>query len=64
MVYSANIFQVIIVSPGDVPRERQLAKEIVLEWNAVNSRDKKISLMPVGWEHNTSPEMGVEVRNL
>lgn len=58
MVYSANIFQVIIVSPGDVPRERQLAKEIVLEWNAVNSRDKKISLMPVGWEHNTSPEMG------
>lgn len=58
MSYKADIFQVIIASPGDVPRERQLAREIILEWNAINSRDKKIFLMPVGWEHNSTPEMG------
>lgn len=58
MAYSANIYQVIIVSPGDVPRERQLAREIVLGWNVINSRDKQVCLMPVGWEFNSSPEMG------
>lgn len=58
MSYQANVYQVIIVSPGDVPRERQLAREIVYEWNSVNSLDKNICLLPVGWEHNSSPEMG------
>ena len=58
MSYQANIYQVIIASPGDVPRERQLAREIVYEWNDINSSDKKICLLPVGWEHNSSPEMG------
>lgn len=58
MSYQANIYQVIIASPEDVPRERQLAREIVYEWNDINSSDKKICLLPVGWEHNSSPEMG------
>ena len=58
MSYQANIYQVIIASPEDVPRERQLAREIVYEWNDFNSSDKKICLLPVGWEHNSSPEMG------
>ena len=58
MAYSANVYQVIIVSPGDVPRERQLAREIVLGWNTINSRDKQVCLIPVGWEFNSSPEMG------
>ena len=58
MAYKAYVYQVIIASPGDVPRERQIAREIVIEWNSVNSYDKKICLLPVGWEHNTSPEMG------
>ena len=58
MSYKANVYQVIIASPGDVPRERQLAREIVYEWNSINSLDKKICLLPVGWEYNSSPEMG------
>ena len=37
MPYTAKIYQVIIVSPGDVTVERQLARDIVLEWNDVNS---------------------------
>jgi len=58
MSYAANVYQVIIASPGDVPRERQLAREIVFEWNSVNSRFKKICLQPVGWEYDSTPEMG------
>ena len=58
MSYTANVYQVIIASPGDVPRERQLAREIIIEWNSVNSKFKKICLLPVGWEHDSTPEMG------
>lgn len=58
MAYKAIVYQVIIASPGDVPRERQLAREIIHEWNSINSFDKKICLLPVGWENNSSPEMG------
>ncbi len=62
MSYQANVYQVIIASPGDVPRERQLAREIVYEWNSINSLDKRICLLPVGWEHNSSPEMGARAQ--
>lgn len=58
MPYRANVYQVVIVSPGDVPKERQLARTIVHNWNSINSQDKKICLLPVGWEYNSSPEMG------
>jgi hypothetical protein len=58
MSYQANVYQVFIASPSDVPGERQLAREIVYEWNSINSSDKKMCLLPVGWEHNSSPEMG------
>jgi hypothetical protein len=55
MSYKANVYQVIIASPGDVARERQIAREIVFEWNAINSRDKKICLLPLSWEYNSTP---------
>jgi hypothetical protein len=62
MSYQANVYQVIIASPGDVPKERQLAREIVYEWNNINSLDRRICLLPVGWEHNSSPEMGARAQ--
>jgi hypothetical protein len=58
MPYQSITYQVMIASPSDVPRERQLAREIVYEWNSINSFDKKICLLPVGWEYSSSPEMG------
>lgn len=58
MAFKANIYQVIIASPGDVPRERQMAREIVYEWNSIHSRFQKICLQPVGWEYDSTPEMG------
>ena len=46
-----------IASPGDVPRERVIAREVTLEWNAINSADRGIALMPVGWDTHSSPSM-------
>lgn len=58
MSYKAVVFQVMIASPGDVAKERQIIKEILQEWNYIHSYDKHIVLMPVGWETHSAPQMG------
>ncbi len=51
-------FNVMIASPGDVASERAIVRDVIYEWNAVNSNARKIVLLPVGWESHSSPEMG------
>ncbi|WP_223452733.1 MULTISPECIES: DUF4062 domain-containing protein [unclassified Pseudomonas] len=58
MSYSAETFNVMIASPGDVASERAIVRDVVYEWNAVNSSARKIVLLPIGWESHSSPEMG------
>jgi hypothetical protein len=58
MSYSAETFNVMIASPGDVASERSIVRDVIYEWNAVNSSARKIVLLPVGWESHSSPEMG------
>lgn len=59
MSYSAKTFNVMIASPGDVSSERAIIRDVIYEWNAVNSMNRKIVLMPIGWESHSSPEMGL-----
>jgi hypothetical protein len=47
-----------IASPGDVAPARRIAHDVIHEWNAINAKDRKIILTPVGWETHASPEMG------
>jgi hypothetical protein len=58
MPYNANVFKVMIASPGDVAVERSVIREVLSEWNTVHSDTREVVLLPVGWETNTSPEMG------
>jgi hypothetical protein len=58
MAYTATVYNVMIASPSDVTQERQIVREVVHEWNAVNSKDKLMVLMPIGWETDASPTMG------
>ncbi|MCK5270370.1 MAG: hypothetical protein KAJ46_06280 [Sedimentisphaerales bacterium] len=58
MPYSANVYKVMIASPGDVAKERQLAKEVIQEWNDLHSEQTNIMLLPILWETHSSPEMG------
>lgn len=58
MAYKATAIQVMIASPGDVTEERDLIREIVHTWNAINSATTNLILVPVGWETHISPEMG------
>lgn len=64
MSYSADVFNVMIASPGDVASERAIVREVVYEWNAVHSQAKRIALLPIGWESHTSPEMGANPQTI
>lgn len=58
MAYQATVYKVMIASPSDVASERSIIREIVNEWNIVNTDVRKTVLLPVGWETHTSPAMG------
>jgi hypothetical protein len=58
MPYKANVFKVMIASPGDVAGERTVIREVLAEWNVIHSNTRKIVLLPIGWETHVSPEMG------
>ncbi len=58
MAYQSVVFQVMIASPGDVAKERQIIKDVLNEWDYIHPLDKHIFLMPVGWETHSAPLMG------
>lgn len=58
MTYFATVVKIMIASPTDVSQERRVVRDVIHEWNDVNADDRKIALMPVGWESHSSPEMG------
>src|SRR3954451_18617701 len=58
MSFEAAVYNVMIASPGDVVTERNVAREVIAEWNAVHSSTRNLVLMPVGWETHSAPTMG------
>jgi hypothetical protein len=50
MKYNSTVFRIMIASPGDITKERKITREIINEWNTIHSFDKKIVLLPLGWE--------------
>ena len=58
MPYSATAYNIMIASPGDVQVERNIVREVIHEWNAINSESRKVILLPTGWETHSTPIMG------
>ncbi|MCX7007662.1 MAG: DUF4062 domain-containing protein [Kiritimatiellaeota bacterium] len=58
MSYHAIAIQVMIASPSDVATERRIAAEVIHEWNAINSEERRVVLMPLAWETHAAPAMG------
>jgi hypothetical protein len=58
MTYSATVINVMIACPSDVATERQVIKDVIQEWNSINSEDRQIVLMPISWQTHSSPKMG------
>lgn len=57
MSYSAKVYSVFIASPSDVEIERRIVREVIYEWNTINSGNKSIVLLPLGWETHSVPDL-------
>ncbi len=64
MPYQATVIPVMIASPGDVLEERNVTRDVMHEWNYVNSMSTNAVLMPVGWETHSAPELGTRPQQL
>jgi hypothetical protein len=58
MSYSANVYNVMLASPSDATEELKIARDLILEWNHVNSFSRKIVLLPINWEFNSFSSFG------
>lgn len=58
MSYTATVIPVMIASPSDVLSERNIARQIIGDWNDVNSMAAKTILTSVGWDSHASPDLG------
>jgi hypothetical protein len=59
MAYSANVVEIMIASPDDVVKERQVVQDVIYEWNCINSAERHIVLLPLRWETHSAPLMGI-----
>lgn len=58
MTYQATVINVMIATPSDVAKERQIVRDVLHEWNVVHSSDRRSVLMPLGWETHSAPALG------
>jgi hypothetical protein len=58
MGYDAKALEVMIASPSDVIREREVVRSVLWEWNDIHSRSQKMVLLPVGWDTHSAPDLG------
>lgn len=57
MSFSATVFNVLIASPSDVPKEREAIANCLRQWNALHSQETQKVLLPVMWESHSAPSM-------
>jgi hypothetical protein len=64
MAYQATVIPIMIASPGDVFEEREVIREVIHNWNYINSAKTKVILIPAGWETHSFPELGARPQEL
>jgi hypothetical protein len=56
-VYRASVVKVMIATPSDVAKPRQIIREVIHEWNVVHSETTNLVLLPVGWDTHSYPSL-------
>ena len=56
--------KILIASPSDVSKEREIAEKVIGDWNIVNSDERKLALEAVLWESHSAPESGDRVQGI
>lgn len=58
MTYGAQVYRILIASPGDVEKERNQISNTINDWNCVHSESHEKVLLPVRWETHAKPGAG------
>jgi len=64
MSYGATVFTVFIASPSDVIKERAIIRDIISEWNIINSKECQTVLQPLGWDSDVYPILDGKAQSL
>jgi len=56
--------RILIASPSDVSKEREIAEEVIGHWNIVNGDERKLTLEAVLWESHSAPESGDRIQGI
>lgn len=64
MAYQATVIPIMIASPSDVTIERDTIRQVIHNWNFINSQKTKVVLMPVGWDTHSAPEQGARPQEI
>lgn len=64
MTYFARIYRILLSCPGDVTAARNVATEVIHEWNYAHSESQGIMLHPVAWDTHVSPGSGAKTQAL
>jgi len=59
MPFRSDTYQVFIASPSDLSEERDIATEVINDWNTQNAASEEIVLLPVKWETHAYPQSGI-----
>jgi nucleoside 2-deoxyribosyltransferase len=57
MPIDVKAYRILIASPGDVIEERNLVREQIARWNSMNTQDRNIILLSIGWEKDSTPSL-------
>jgi hypothetical protein len=57
-MYQARVVKVMIASPDDVAPAREAARDVIRLWSELHAQERKIVLMPIGWETHARPDLG------
>lgn len=57
-MYDAKVLEVMISSPSDCPKEEDIIRDVLKNWNAARSDLDNLVLRPLSWSKNSSPEVG------
>ena len=58
MAYSAQVYRILLASPGDVGEERDAVEAELVSWGRLRSGDTGVLLQAVRWETDVMPELG------
>lgn len=63
-MYQANVYRIMIGSPSDIKEEISIAREVLNNWNNLNSEKNRIVLLPIHWSISSYPAMGKHPQKL